>query len=227
VKFTPEYGRIEVTSGVEDEALVTSVCDTGVGIAPEDHARIFDKFQQVGATTKGVREGTGLGLAITKRLTELHNGSIAVHSEPGKGATFTVRLPLDWRVSWRHSGRERQRPLVLVVEDEPNASELLVNYLNSSGFDTATASSAGEAVQQAIESLPDAITLDLLIPGGKGWKVLTELRRKQETFSIPIIVVSVLEERDRALQLGATDYLVKPVSREVLIATLARHAKRA
>jgi PAS domain S-box-containing protein len=225
VKFTPEYGRIEVTANVEDETLVTSVRDTGIGIGADDQARIFDKFQQVGATTKGVREGTGLGLAITKRLTELHRGSIEVQSEPGKGATFTVRLPLDSRVVHRHEKVRRARPLVLVVEDEPNASELLVSYLGSSGFDTATAASAGEAVLKAIESLPDAITLDLLIPGGKGWKVLTELRRRQETSSIPIIVVSVLEEKARAMQLGATDYLIKPVSREVLIGTLAKHAK--
>ena len=95
VKFTPDYGRIDVTSIAEDKMLITSVCDTGVGIAAEDHARIFDKFQQVGATTKGVREGTGLGLAITKRLTELHKGSIELHSEPAKGSTFIVRLPLD------------------------------------------------------------------------------------------------------------------------------------
>jgi PAS domain S-box-containing protein len=224
VKFTPEYGRIEVTSGIVDEFLITSVRDTGVGIGMEDQERIFDKFHQVGSTTKGVREGTGLGLAITKRLTELHSGFIEVQSEPGKGATFTVRLPLDSRVSRRHGRADRTRPLVLVVEDEPNASELLVSYLNTSGFDTVTASSAGEAVQKAIESLPDAITLDLLIPGGKGWRVLTELRRKQETSSIPVIVVSVLEERERALQLGANDYLIKPVSREVLLAALEQHA---
>jgi PAS domain S-box-containing protein len=224
VKFTPEYGRIEVTGNAESETLVISVRDTGIGIATEQHAVIFDKFHQVGATTKGVREGTGLGLAITKRLTELHNGSIEVRSQPGKGAMFTVRLPLDSRVSQRYGKAEREQPLVLVVEDEPNASELLVNYLRSSGFDTVTASSAGEAVQRAIESLPDAITLDLLIPGGKGWRVLTELRRRQETASIPIIVVSVLEERERALQLGATGYLIKPVSREVLIAALEKYA---
>jgi PAS domain S-box-containing protein len=225
VKFTPEHGRIDVTCSIENDILITSVRDTGIGIAVEEHSVIFDKFHQVGQTTRGVREGTGLGLAITKRLVEMHDGSIEVESEPGKGATFIVRLPLDWRVSRQHLQKVRQLPLVLVVEDEPNASELLVSYLNSSGFDTLTASSATEAVQKAIESLPDAITLDLLIPGGKGWKVLTELRQKRETLHIPILVVSVLEEKERALQLGATDYLVKPVSREVLITALKRHAR--
>jgi PAS domain S-box-containing protein len=225
VKFTPEYGRIDVSCSVEDETLLTSVRDTGIGIAAAEQAAIFDKFHQVGATTRGVREGTGLGLAITKHLVEMHSGSIQVQSEPSKGAVFTVRLPLDWRVSRQHLQKERQLPLVLVVEDEPNASELLVSYLNSSGFDTLTASSANEAVQKAIESLPDAITLDLLIPGGKGWKVLAEVRRKRETSWIPMIVVSVLEERDRALQLGATDYLIKPVSREALITALQRHTR--
>jgi PAS domain S-box-containing protein len=225
VKFTPEHGRIDVTCTVETETLVTSVRDTGIGISAEEHALIFDNFHQVGSTTKGVREGTGLGLAITKRLVELHSGSIEVQSELGKGAEFIVRLPLDRRVSPTRPNPDRSRPLVLVVEDEPNASELVVSYLSSSGFDTLTATNAGEAVQKAIESLPDAITLDLLIPGGKGWKVLTELKRKPETSSIPIIVVSVLEERQRALQLGATDYLVKPVSRDVLVAAVGKHAK--
>jgi PAS domain S-box-containing protein len=223
VKFTPELGKISVDASVETETLVISVRDTGIGIHPEEHTRIFDKFHQVSATTKGVREGTGLGLAITKRLTEIHDGSIEVHSEPGKGSTFTVRLPMDWRIARQRTGTGR-RPLVLIVEDEPNASELLVNYLDSSGFDTATASHAGEAVEKAITLRPDAITLDLLIPGGKGWKVLKELRSRPETASTPIIVVSVLEEESRALQLGATEYLIKPVSREVLVTALIKHA---
>ena len=225
VKFTPERGRIDVICSADTETLVISVRDTGVGIAAEEHTLIFDNFHQVGATTKGVREGTGLGLAITKRLVELHSGSIEVQSELGKGAEFIVRLPLDRRVSPKRTKGDRSRPLVLVVEDEPNASELVVSYLNSSGFDTLTATNATEAIQKAIESLPDAITLDLLIPGGKGWKVLTELKRKPETSSIPVVVVSVLEERQRALQLGATDYLVKPVSRDVLVAAVGKHAK--
>ena len=226
LKFTPEYGRIGVTSTVKNEVLSTLVRDTGIGIAIEDQVRIFDKFHQVSATTKGVREGTGLGLAITKRLVELHGGSIEVQSRPTEGATFVVQIPLDCRISRAPGAADRVRPLVLVVEDEPNASELLVNYLNSSGFDTETASSAGEAVLKAMKSVPSAITLDLLIPGGKGWKVMKELRARAETMSIPIIVVSVLEEKDRALQLGAVEYLVKPVSREVLVTTLAKHTKR-
>lgn len=223
VKFTPEHGKISVRCDAEEDTLTISVSDTGIGIASEDHASIFDKFHQVGSTTRGVREGTGLGLAITKRLVELHGGSVEVDSEPQKGATFTVRLPIDIRVSRRQRTHERERPLVLVVEDEPGASELLVNYLVASRFDTSTATNARDAVRLALDLLPDAITLDLLIPGGKGWKVLSDLRRRPETARIPIIVVSVLEERERALQMGATEYLMKPVSREVLVAAVDRN----
>ena len=222
VKFTREHGTITLACDTEGETVAISVLDNGIGIAAEDHASIFDKFQQVGSTTKGVREGTGLGLAITKRLVELHGGSIEVESEPAKGALFTVRLPIDVRLSRRQRLHDRERPLVLVVEDEPGASELLVNYLTASRFDTATAGNAGAAVKLALELLPDAITLDLLIPGGKGWKVLSDLRRRPETARIPIIVVSVLEERDKAFQMGATEYLMKPVSREVLISAVER-----
>lgn len=220
VKFTPEHGRVEVHCRVHEDTLIATVSDTGIGIAREDHGLIFDKFRQVAATTKGVKEGTGLGLAITKKLVEMHAGEIEVESEIGKGATFTVRLPLDARLRRRQAGQERERPLILVVEDEPNASELLVTYLNTSGFSTAVASTAPEAIHRAVALLPDAITLDLLIPGGKGWRVISEIRSHSETMTIPIIVVSVLEEKERALQLGATDYLVKPVSREVLSAAV-------
>ena len=223
VKFTPEHGVISVQCETERDMLIVSVRDTGIGISAEEHASIFDKFHQVGSTTKGVREGTGLGLAITKRLVELHCGSITVESERDKGALFTVRMPVDIRLGGRQKTLGRERPLVLIVEDEPGASELLMNYLANSQFDTAAAANAGEALKLALDLLPDAITLDLLIPGGKGWKVLSEIRRHPETSRTPVIVVSVLEERERAMQMGAAEYLMKPVSRDVLVAAVERN----
>ena len=107
-----------------------SVTDTGMGIPPEEHKSIFDKFYQVGATTKGVREGTGLGLAITRRLVEQHGGKIWVESEPGKGSRFTFTLPL----AEAAIASERERPLILIVDDELTARELLVSYLEPHGY---------------------------------------------------------------------------------------------
>jgi len=94
VKFTPEGGRVRVEAGIRGTFVSLSVADTGVGISSEEHKSIFDKFYQVGATTKGVREGTGLGLAITKRLVEQHGGSIHVESERNRGSRFTFTIPL-------------------------------------------------------------------------------------------------------------------------------------
>jgi DNA-binding response OmpR family regulator len=132
-------------------------------------------------------------------------------------------MPVDIRLGGRQKTLGRERPLVLIVEDEPGASELLMNYLANSQFDTAAAANAGEALKLALDLLPDAITLDLLIPGGKGWKVLSEIRRHPETSRTPVIVVSVLEERERAMQMGAAEYLMKPVSRDVLVAAVERN----
>src|SRR4029077_16173252 len=128
VKFTLEGGRVEIDSKASTMSLGFSVKDTGIGIARKEQASIFDKFYQVGSTTKGVREGTGLGLAITRQLVEMHGGAITVESEPGKGSTFTFGVPLD------APKPETAEPLILIVEDEPSAQELLVTYLAPRGF---------------------------------------------------------------------------------------------
>jgi signal transduction histidine kinase/DNA-binding response OmpR family regulator len=230
VKFTPNGGRIWVDGVCDPRFCQISVHDTGIGLPPEEHETIFNKFYQAAATTKGVREGTGLGLAITKRLIEQHGGRIWIESEVGKGSTFSFTLPLAGPapeyvepVRRSETSGDGGGPMVLIVEDEKAGQELLVSYLEPQGYRTVTASSSDEAIRKALELRPDAITLDLIMPGETGWRTLQRLRSMHETAHIPVIVVSVLEEQKSAMTLGANEYLTKPVARDTLVNTLRKH----
>jgi CheY-like chemotaxis protein len=212
--------------------LTVSVSDTGLGIPLEEQEAIFDAFHQAGATTKGIKEGTGLGLAITKRLVEEHGGRIWVESEPGKGArlSFTMpsgrALPEDAARNDAGAGETwppRERPLVLVVDDEAPARELLASWLEPEGYQLITAGSAGEALAKAAEHVPDAITLNMLMPGKGGWDTLYALKKTPVTAAIPVIVVTVVDEPKIGLALGAAEYLVKPVDKDVLLGTVRRY----
>lgn len=230
IKFTPDGGRIAVSGASADGLVTLAVEDTGIGIPPEEHASIFDKFHQVGNTTKGVREGTGLGLAITKRLVQMHGGTITVESEPGRGSRFTVTLPRNGPPEAKDRkavhGR-RETPLVLVVEDDAGARELLATYLVPHGYEVVTASTADDAIAKALSLYPDAITLDLQLGDEMSWRVFDVLKQSPETQHTPVIVVSVFDETEEAARRGVADYLVKPVSRETLLASLQRFVPRA
>ena len=231
VKFTPAGGKVWVEAAERRGRLTMSVSDTGLGIPVEEQEAVFDAFHQVGTTTKGVKEGTGLGLAITKRLVEEHGGRIWVESEPGKGArlSFTVQAGRTWEPAARgeaeisEAAPPRDRPLILVVDDEAPARELLVSWLEPEGYQTVTASSSAEALSKAAQLAPDAITLNMLMPGKSGWDTLYELKKTPVTAGIPIIVVTVVDEPKIGLALGAAEYLVKPVDKEVLLETIRRH----
>jgi hypothetical protein len=231
VKFTPESGRVCVSSASQKESVEISVSDTGVGIAPEELNAIFDEFHQASATTKGVKEGTGLGLAITRRLVEKHGGDIWVESEVGTGSRFTFSLPLDSheRETSETPGAPRstvhRKPQILIVDDELSARELLSSYLRAEGYRTITARSGEEAVRKAREFRPDAITLDVLMPGKSGWETLHQLKTHPLTASIPVIIVSVVDETKAGFALGAAEYLIKPVSKKVLIEAIRRHVR--
>ena len=216
VKFTPEGGSVSVSAGFGGGWVTFSVTDTGVGIAPEDHALIFESFHQAGATTKGVREGTGLGLAITKRLVEMHGGRIWVESELGRGSRFHFTLPQQAALP----AADGDAPLVLIVEDDESAQELMASYLESAGSRTVTAGVGQDAIRLAREGKPAAITLDMLMPGKTGWEVLHDLKSSAATATIPVIIVSVIDERKMGLAMGAADYLIKPVSQEKLLTVL-------
>ena len=218
VKFTLENGLIRILTKPSGSKLHVTVADSGIGITSKDQDAIFDKFYQVGSTTKGVREGTGLGLAITRQLVEKMGGKIWVESSPGQGSqfTFSVRLALAAKTTTMDA-KARSRPLVLLAEDSTHASDLLANYLEPAGYDVVRAGSLHKTIQMARELRPDAVVLDLLLPGTEGWRVLRELKAQTETSSIPIIVASVLDADDAATSLGAAAYLTKPVSKKMLL----------
>lgn len=218
VKFTAEGGFIWVSASFEGRDRVRFfVRDTGIGIALEDQEAIFDKFRQVSSTTRGVREGTGLGLAIVKHLVEMHGGTIHLESELGRGSIFSFSMPLE-------GAGGRDEPLVLIIEDEPGGRELLSSYLNPAGIRTEWAATGESGLAKALELLPDAITLDLLLPSRTGWAVLRELTNHPLTSSIPVLVISVLDEDQAALDRGAAAYLRKPLKKESLLRALRQQA---
>ena len=238
VKFTPKEGRIDIECHEDGNSVRISVTDTGIGIRPEDQAVIFEEFRQVEGAADTAQEGTGLGLAITKRLVEQQGGKIAVESSPGKGSRFTFTLPAGFKkVSEGISVNQplnalsapipgRTKPLILVVDDEVSARELLGSYLDSQ-YRIVMAESGAEAVKRAKELRPDAITLDVFMSGGNGFETLVELRKGQETANIPIIIVSIVDQKQVGFALGADDYLIKPIRKPVLLETIRRHVPSA
>ena len=217
VKFTPDGGRVRIEQGEPGRDLVEiAVCDTGIGIASDDQQVIFEKFRQIGSTTKGVREGTGLGLAIVQRLVEMHGGQTTVKSAPGKGSRFSFTLPAG-------TSRTKNGPLVLIIEDSAPARELLCTYLDPLGIRTECAGTAEEGLLKAQRIHPDAIMLDLLLPGRTGWRALEDLRAMPQTRSVPVFVTSVLDYDQGAMARGATGYLQKPLTKEVVLRALREH----
>lgn len=241
VKFT-EQGRITLTVSREsagEDTIRFSITDTGIGIAPEHIAYLFQDFTQADSSMTRKYGGTGLGLAISRRFCELMGGRITVASTPGAGSTFTVYLPA--RVT-EHSrapepdstqgARERALPSetdisapeqpdpVLVIDDDPVVQELLARYLAHEGFRVTVAGSGEEGLRLARELRPAAITLDALMPGTDGWAVLSALKHDPALADIPVAMISIADDLRRAFALGAAAYLTKPIDLKRLVATL-------
>jgi signal transduction histidine kinase/CheY-like chemotaxis protein len=226
VKFTPDGGTVTVRARRVDGELEVTVSDTGVGIAPADQARIFDSFQQGGRTASS-SEGTGLGLTLTRRIVELHGGTMWLESTPGVGSTFGFRIPqaaplaVEAEPDWELPGQDG-RPVILIIEDDENSAELVSVHVGAAGM-RAVAVRTGEEGLEAVRSMhPAAVILDIRLPGMDGWDVLGALKAEPGTADTPVVVVSVLPEQGRGFALGASDYLVKPVAREDLLAALHR-----
>lgn len=224
-KFTHE-GSIELEiSSVDNNELKFKVTDTGIGISAEDQKIIFEEFRQIDGTTTRKYSGTGLGLTICKKIAELMNGSISVKSEKGKGSTFTFAIPLVVvekkkkevipHLNIEKLIKNRQHP-ILVIDDDPDVRYTIGQYLTSKGYEVEYAEDGERGLEKAIEIQPFAITLDIMLPRKDGWSVLKELKENPETEDIPVILVSIISDKNLGYGLGAYEYIVKPISSEKL-----------
>ena len=204
-----------------------AVADTGIGMTPEQQAKLFEEFIQANSSTARQYGGTGLGLAITRKLVRMMGGDVTVTSEPGKGSVFTVRLPASTDPQARSStGLDGRRSptadRVLVIDDDATARELIADHLKAEGFSVVTAAGGVEGLKLAKELRPTAITLDVLMPDLDGWSVLTALRQDPELAEIPVIMITIVDEHRRGIALGAAGYLTKPIDRERLRHVIGR-----
>jgi CheY-like chemotaxis protein len=206
------------------------VRDTGIGMTPDQQAKVFEAFTQADSSTTRTYGGTGLGLAITKSFCRLMGGDVMLTSEAGKGTTFTVRLPAVTRAASetavstaeKHSEgpqvtEPEHAPIVLVVDDDPNARELLSRHLQRGGYVVRVAANGEEAMQLARTLQPDVVTLDALMPQMDGWAVLSAMKEDAALAEIPVIMVTIVDNQSIGFSLGAADYLIKPIDRDRLV----------
>ena len=232
VKFT-EGGLVTIAARRDGPDWVEfRVTDTGIGITPEQMARLFQDFSQANSSTMRKYGGTGLGLAISRRLCRMMGGDITVESVLGSGSVFTIRLPAEVKAAAPVTGKSAPRRAilsreaqdrgrhVLVVDDDPTVRDLMVRHLTKEGFSVLTAADGTEALAQARRSHPAAITLDVMMPGIDGWTVLAAIKGDPDLADIPVVLVTIEEDRQRGYALGATEYLVKPVDRRRLVDSL-------
>ncbi len=224
-KFTSQ-GKVTVT--VERDArsrVVFRVSDTGLGMTEEQLGRLFQAFTQADASTTKRFGGTGLGLAITKHFCNALGGEIAVESALGEGSTFTITLPDKQNAPEKKTEAEISAPraTILVVDDDATARDLLTRTLESKGYRVIAARNGLEALASARQHRPHAITLDVMMPQLDGWSVLRQLKEDDELRSIPVIMVTILNERALAIPLGAAELLTKPIDRRRLTALLENY----
>jgi CheY-like chemotaxis protein/anti-sigma regulatory factor (Ser/Thr protein kinase) len=213
VKFTPDGGSVAVKAEIAGGEARVEVRDTGIGIAEADQERIFEAFQRGGRQAPA--EGTGLGLTLSRRIAELHGGRLWMKSREGEGSTFTFAVPV------RRVGEvPDRRGTVLVIEDDPPSAELLTVYLEGAGYQAVVARDGTAGLELARELLPRAVILDIRLPDVDGWELLARLKGEPQTAALPVVVVSMLDERSHGLALGAAGYLVKPVAREQILDAL-------
>jgi PAS domain S-box-containing protein len=237
-KFT-EQGEVVLSvdrrPGDDGERLEIAVTDSGIGISDEQMKRLFEEFSQADASTTRKYGGTGLGLAISRKLCRMMGGDISVESRPGVGSTFIVDLPYrpvgaqaaaaDLRTATAAAcAAAKRRGRVLVIDDDDTARALLARTLKAEGYDVITADGGVKGLELARAFMPSAITLDVNMPDRDGWDVLQDLKADEALRDIPVVMVTILEDRKQANALGASDFLTKPVSRKALGAVLDRLA---
>lgn len=238
IKFSHPGGCVVISSRRIGNDIEFEVRDYGFGIKPEEVQSLFKPFRQAPSGTNMNRQGMGLGLAITKKLIELHGGMIWIESEWEKGTSVFFRIPmivdatsekilqagmlLDALQRENFSPDPEVKPLALIVEDSPQASELLKLHIESAGYRVEIARDGEQAVDMAKRLHPNVITLDLMLPVKDGWQVLKELKQHPLCKQIPIIIVSIVDEKNLGFSLGAVDYFVKPVNKQELLNAIER-----
>jgi PAS domain S-box-containing protein len=235
IKFTPEGGTVTVScqwlAAAEPGAAPAdarcaaafrlAVRDTGIGIAPEDQAVIWKEFHQLKEGLAVNKEGTGLGLALTRRLVQLLGGGIALESRVGAGSTFTVVLPRRLPdVEPPPAAPPLNRPCALVIEDYEPSNKLLGDWLAEAGLTPLAAFDGRAGLDRARQARPQLIVLDIHLPGLDGWQVLTELKSHPETAAVPVVIVSMTEDKQPAAGLDVLEFFVKPVEREAFLGRL-------
>jgi signal transduction histidine kinase/ActR/RegA family two-component response regulator len=222
VKFTGDGGAVVVRAVLDGSEIHITVTDTGIGVPEADQERIFESFQQ-GGRGSSREEGTGLGLTLSRRIVELLGGRMWLESEVGRGSTFGFAIPVGERERTAASAGGDAGPAgqVVVIEDDRPSLALFDAYLTGAALDVITARDGQSGLEAVRRSRPNAVLLDIRLPGIDGWAVLKALKADPETSDIPVIVVSIVEERSRGVELGAAAYLVKPVRREELLSALA------
>jgi signal transduction histidine kinase/DNA-binding response OmpR family regulator len=237
-KFT-EKGIIELRVFNRHEEgrdwIAFQVKDSGIGMTREQAARIFEAFTQADASTTRKYGGTGLGLTITRKFCELMGGRITVDSEPGKGTVFTVRLPLEVASdAHKPPAHEPERAMpeaalaaatILVIDDDPVIGDLMKSFLGKEGYHVVVAPGGEEGIAEARKIHPDVITLDVAMPRMDGWTVLGALKADPALADIPVIMLTMVDNKSMGYALGASDYMTKPLNRERLAAVLSKYSK--
>jgi len=239
-KFT-DHGTISVNvdeSRFEGRDWIRfRVTDTGIGITAKQKENLFLEFSQADASISRKYGGTGLGLAITYRFVQLMKGRISVESEPGKGATFTVYLPAQVVAETSESARstanselapasdesKARKDTILVIDDDASVRDLMSRFLSKMGFHVVVAANGEEGVRIARQVRPLVITLDVVMPECDGWTVLKKLKNDSDLADIPVIMVTIVDNEAMALDLGASNYLIKPVDRDRLAVLIEKH----
>ena len=226
LKFT-ERGEVRVGASVDPAAMLITftVSDTGIGIAPKDQARVFEEFTQLEHRLQRQVQGTGLGLPLSRRLAELLGGTLTVASDPGRGSTFSLTIPVSYSTPDTHQPTfeweaDPARYPLLVIEDAPSDQYLYDKIFRQSQFQLYPAYSVAQAEKALQTCAPAAIIMDLVLAGEEAWEFLVRLKRDDRTRHIPVVIVSAVARQDKALALGADAYLVKPIERRALLDTI-------
>lgn len=234
IKFT-DNGSIAISAAHDGEVLRIVVEDSGIGMSDDQLHRLFQDFTQADESTTRKYGGTGLGLSLSRRLAEMLGGDIYVKSAPGDGSVFTIELPMAGLEHKESTGPISSArvpitprpihgaPTALVIDDDPDMLRFMSAYLHASGYNVKLAASGADGLRLAAEDKPHIITLDVMMPGMDGWEVLVRLKADPELASIPVVLVTIVSDRGMAFDLGATEFLHKPVDRAKLAHVLERY----